>query len=186
MKSQTLITLLLLSLLVAACSSINQESTPFGTESPPSDGQSPYPRPINQITSEIIPWYPAPGTPGAPAAGMIMTSGYEPTYEDNNLTRGDVHLELASSQLFIMESYPIQVIAILRGNLPDPCHRLRVTVTAADANNRINLQVYSLTSSDSICAMVLEPFTANIPLGTYAGGHFSVYVNGELLGEFDS
>jgi hypothetical protein len=32
----------------------------------------------------------------------------------------------------------------------------------------------------------VEPFEANIDLGTYPSGHYSVWVNGELAGEFDS
>jgi len=186
MKRLSIFALLLLALLVSACGDRAPVSTSVITEAPLPDAQSPYPNPIDRINVDSIPWYPAPGTPGAPAPGMVMTTGFEPQPGDVSLTRGEVYLELDSSQLLIMESYPLQVIAILSGNLPDPCHRLRVTVTAADANNRIDLQVYSLTSIDAVCATVLEPFAASIPLGTYSGGHFSVYVNGELLGEFDS
>ena len=115
-----------------------------------------------------------------------MTSGYEPQPSDVNLTRAEVFLELDSSQLIIMESLPIQVNANLNGNLPDPCHMLRVKVTAADAGNRINLEVYTLYNSEAVCTTVLQPFSATIPLGSYSGGHYTVYVNGELLGEFDS
>jgi hypothetical protein len=32
----------------------------------------------------------------------------------------------------------------------------------------------------------VEPFEATIDLGTYPSGHYSVWVNGELAGEFDS
>ncbi len=177
---------LLLALLVTACGDRAPTTTSVITQAPLPVEADPYPASIDRIPSGSIPWYPAPGTPGAPAPGMLMTTGFEPQPGDVNLTRNEVYLELDSSQLLIMESYPIQVVAILTGNLPDPCHRLRVAVTAADANNHINLDMYSLTSNDTVCTTVLEPFAASIPLGTYAGGHFSVYVNGELLGEFDS
>jgi len=186
MMKRLILYTLLLTLLLAACGDRAPTSTSVVTESPLPDDAGPYPASIDRIPSGSIPWYPAPGTPGAPAPGMVMTTGFEPQPGDVSLTRNEVYLELDSSQLLIMESYPIQVIAILSGNLPDPCHRLRVAVTTADANNRINLDVYSLTSSDSVCTTVLEPFAASIPLGSYSGGHFSVYINGELLGEFDS
>jgi hypothetical protein len=182
MKRLPFFALLLLALFITACSG----GTPIAPVSPSQAEESPYPNPVNMVPVESIPWYPAPGLPGAPVPGMVMTSGFEPQPEDANLNRGETYLDLASSQLIIMESYPIQVTAILNGNLPDPCHQLRVAVTAADANNRINLEVYSLADSTANCATVLEPFTANIPLGAYSGGHFSVYVNRELLGEFDS
>jgi hypothetical protein len=186
MKRLSIFALLLLALLVTACGDRAPVPTSLVTEAPQPDDQSPYPNPIDRINVDSIPWYPAPGTPGAPAPGMVMTTGFEPQSGDASLSRGEVYLELDSSQLLIMESYPLQVLAILSGSLPDPCHRLRVAVTAADADNRINLEVYSLANSSESCAMVLEPFVASIPLGTYSGGHFSVYVNGELLGEFDS
>jgi hypothetical protein len=180
----TLFTLLLLTLFVASCS--GSTPTVIVNESHPPDEQAPYPGALDLVKSSSLPWYPAPGTPGAPGLGMVMTTGYEPQAGDTNLTRDPVFLELDSSQLIIMESLPIQVMATLSGSLPDPCHRLRVAVTAADTDNRINLEVYSLVSSTEICTTVLEPFAASIPLGIYSGGHFSVYVNGELLGEFDA
>ena len=128
------------------------------------------------------------GTPATPPSSSpsIPTSGYEPQAGDDALQRSQVFLELESSDLLIMESYPIQVNAILNGNLPDPCHQLRVVVTPANANNEINLEVYSVVDSSQACITVIEPFSATIPLGSYAGGHYSVFVNGELLGEFDS
>jgi hypothetical protein len=182
----TLFTLLLLTLLVSACSGSTSTSPVAVTESHPPDEQAPYPSSLDVVNSSSLPWYPAPGTPGAPGPGTVMTTGYEPQPGDASLTRGPIYLELDSSQLIIMESLPIQVMATLSGSLPDPCHRLRVAVTAADTDNRINLEVYSLVSSTEICTTVLEPFAASIPLGIYSGGHFSVYVNGELLGEFDA
>lgn len=187
MIRSNLLTLLLLALLLAACGkpepAVTDESAPISNQP---DEPGAYPSPEEVTGSGIIPWYPAPGTPGAPAPGMVMTTGFEPQPGDAELTRAQVYLSFEASQLILMESMPLQVLASLSGELPDPCHKLRVAVTAADADNRINLEVYSLVTGTEICTTVLQPFAASIPLGTYAGGHFSVYVNGELLGEFDS
>jgi hypothetical protein len=125
-------------------------------------------------------------TPTPSPNPSIPPSGYEPQPGDEKLTRGPVFLELENSSLAIMESYPIQVSAILNGNLPDPCHQLRVVVAPALTEKRINLEVYSLTDSTKVCITVLEPFNATIGLGSFPTGHYSVYVNGELLGEFDA
>ena len=124
-------------------------------------------------------------TPTQPTS-EIPPSSYEPQPGDEKLSPGEVFLELDKSSLLIMESYPIQVNAILNGNLPDPCHQLRVVVATADAENRINLKVYSLVDPAQTCLAVLQPFTATIPLGSYADGKYSVYVNDELLGEFEA
>jgi hypothetical protein len=75
-------------------------------------------------------------------------------------------------------------LLIYEGNLPDPCHQLRVVVNPPDENNVINLDVYSLVHPGTACVNVLEPFTANIPLGSYSG-QYTVMVNGERLGLFD-
>ena len=186
MPKKNILTLLILSVLLVACGKSTPAVTIVPTQLVQPDEAIAYPSTVDMVDTDIVPWYPAPGTPGAPAPGMVMTSGFEPQPGDANLTRAEVYLSFDSSQLILMESMPLQVLAILNGDLPDPCHQLRVAVTAADADNRIHLEVYSLVTNTEVCTTVLYPFVANIPLGTYSGGHFSVYVNGELLGEFDA
>jgi hypothetical protein len=73
---------------------------------------------------------------------------------------------------------------MLNGTLPDPCHELRVVVTPPDASNTINLDVYSVVDTSVACIMVIEPFSATIPLGSYTSGEYIVRVNGEELGTF--
>ncbi|HEX9091614.1 MAG TPA: hypothetical protein VF831_08995 [Anaerolineales bacterium] len=111
--------------------------------------------------------------------------GYEPQPGDENLMRGEVFIDVDSSKLLTSGTQPIQVTALLQGNLPDPCHRLRLVAAQPDKSNSINLEVYSLADPGVICITVLRPFEASVPLGSFPGGHYTVYVNGELLGEFD-
>jgi hypothetical protein len=33
---------------------------------------------------------------------------------------------------------------------------------------------------------MLESFQEQIELGTFSGGHYAVWLNGEMIGEFDS
>ena len=40
-----------------------------------------------------------------------------------------------------------------------------------------------MISADSVCTQVLEPFEASVSLGTYTGGNYSVWVNGEKVGD---
>jgi hypothetical protein len=111
---------------------------------------------------------------------------YEPQPGDEKLTRDQVFLDMENSDLLIMESYPIQVSAVLDGSLSDPCHQLRVVVNPADAENQINLEVYSVFDPGVACMTVIEPFNATIPLGSYPDGEYTVMVNGESLGSFGS
>ena len=117
---------------------------------------------------------------------MIPVSGYEPQPGDEKLKRDKVFLDLTTSQLVVTATDPAQAKAVLTGNMPDPCHSLRVVVTPADANNTINIEVYSLVDPNTACITVLDPFTASIPLGSYTTGRYTVMVNGESLGQFDT
>ena len=80
----------------------------------------------------------------------------------------------------------MQINLVLRGELPTPCNQLRIKVTPPDAQNLIQVNVYSVVDPDQICTQVLEPFEAVVSLGSFTSGKYSVYVNGEYLGEFES
>jgi hypothetical protein len=109
---------------------------------------------------------------------------YLPEQNDVNFSRGQVYID--SSDLLVMESYPVQIALNLKGNLPTPCNRLRVVANPPDEQNRIEIEVYSVIDPEQVCIQVLEPLDANIGLGSFPTGHYSVWVNGEMVGEFDS
>lgn len=109
---------------------------------------------------------------------------YAPRPGDANLTRGNIFVE--EKGLVIRESYPPQIALGISGNLPTPCHEIRAEISEPDAENKINVDVYSVVDPNMICTQVLKPFMENIELGTYPGGHYSVWLNGEMVGEFDS
>ena len=152
---------LLLMLIVAAC------TPPAGNAAtPPPDTAVTSPPEDNMPTNE-------------PAA-----SPFAPKPGDDQLTRGEVYLDEAS--LLIRESFPPQIVLVLRGNLPTPCHELRAEIAPPDQENNIAVEVYSVVDPDTVCVQVLEPLEEQIELGTFPSGHYSVWVNGQLAGEFDS
>ena len=116
-------------------------------------------------------------TPGVPPI-------YGPRAGDENLTRGEVFVD--SVDILTMESYPLQFAAVLNGNLPTPCHQLRVVIREPDEQNAIRLEAYSLMDPADVCAQVLEPFEQNVYLGSFPAGHYSLWVNDDMVGEFDS
>lgn len=137
-------------------------------------GQSPMAQPPVQTPGQTVPY---PGSEGehvdvAPAAG------------DENMARGPVFVDKGRSMVLVQESLPMQVTLILRGNLPTPCYQLRAVPAKPNEENRIDVEVYSLTPADKMCADVLQPFDVQIPLGEFPNGKYSVYVNGELISEF--
>ena len=139
-------------------------ATPITTELPPTD---------------MTPIMVEPPEQGAPKP---INSEYLPQREDGNLTRGAVFID--HSELSLMESDPIQVRLTLQGSLPTPCNQLRVIARPPDEQNQIQVEVYSLIDPDKACVQVLEPFEANIGLGSFPTGYYSVWVNGEMVAEF--
>lgn len=112
------------------------------------------------------------------------TSDYLPNPEDANLTRDVVYLDTVD--LLTLESFPLQFILVFKGNLPTPCHKLRVAANQPDAENKIVMEVYSVTDPNTACILVLEPFEVNFPLGDYPQGHYTIWVNGKQVSEFDA
>lgn len=102
---------------------------------------------------------------------------------DEDLSRGNVYIKGAS--LAIRESYPPQISLTIKGDLPAPCNKLRLKVNTPDQDNKIMVEVYSVVDPDEVCIQVLVPFEEWVGLGTFATGHYSVWVNGRMAGEFD-
>ena len=144
--------------------------------------------PIPQAPAEPSPLPPDTAVTSPPVGNITTNEPYvnpfSPKPDDSKLTRGNVFL--SESSLVIRESYPPQISLALRGELPTPCHQLRVQVSAPNEDNRLLLDVYSVVDADLACIQVLEPFEEFIDMGTFASGHYSVWINGEMIGEFDS
>ena len=102
---------------------------------------------------------------------------------DAVLAEGPVYID--SLELLTLESYPLQFVLVLKGNLPSPCHQLRVTAAAPDEVGRIAVRAYSLADPETACIAVLEPFEANLALGSFPPGHYQILINGEPGIEFD-
>lgn len=122
--------------------------------------------PVNDLT-------PSPGGPP-----------YAPQPGDDALHRGPAFVE--ATDILVLESFPLQFQLSLSGNLPTPCHELRIVVDEPDANNNIAVDVYSVVDPNAICIQVLQAFQASVNLGSFPAGHYTVTVNGGAAGEFDA
>lgn len=173
----------IITLLLAACG-----STP--TEQPPSDLNSTtedtYPGPQSSRLPTTTPDYPAPSEGSESEGGAKVITDYKPQPTDGNHLRNNVFIDMEASQILVMESFPIQVNVLLTGNLPDPCHELRVVPVTDETTRRVDLEVYSLTIKGKACITVIQPFEATISLGSFSGGTYEVFINDEKLGEFES
>ena len=93
---------------------------------------------------------------------------------------------LESYNLNIMESYPVQISLDLSGSLPTPCHELRIEVSQPDQQYQIQIEAYSVLDPELMCTQVIKPIQITIPMGSFPTGHYSVWINGTLIGNFDS
>ncbi|GAB4499475.1 MAG: hypothetical protein OHK003_15400 [Anaerolineales bacterium] len=145
-------------------------------------------RPLTPLTLFLFLFTACTSSPDTPiSSGTPMppqTNNYAPSPEDNILTRGEVFLD--SKSLATLESYPPQFMLQLQGNLPTPCHQLRIVVSPPDADNKVVVDVYSVVNPGEICIQVLAPFTVNYPLGSFPAGKYSLWVNGEMIAEFQA
>lgn len=112
------------------------------------------------------------------------TSNYIPSPADGSLTRGEVFLQVKG--LATLESYPVQFMLQLKGELPTPCNKLRIATNPPDTDNKVVVDVYSVVNPAEICIQVLAPFEVAFPLGSYPEGKYSLWVNGEIVAEFQA
>lgn len=140
----------------------------------------PFPQdaPVTQETA-----YPYPATGGDQAISDLAPA-YAPKPEDAKLQKGMVFPNLQDSGILLQESFPVQVILVLSGDLPTPCHQLRVKASPPDSENRIQVEAYTVVDPEMICTQVIKPFETQVALGSFKSGKYTVYVNGEYLGEF--
>ena len=169
----SLIGVLIGGLLLAACAGAAPQGTrPYpGTVSP---GGTVSPAGTLSPESTVV-------SPPYPSAGESNMPDWKPSPGDENLKRGQVFLD--KTEILTMESFPPQFMLHIKGALPTPCHKLRVEVGKPDEQNRIDVEVYSLSDPNEVCIQVLQAFDENIPLGSYPSGTYTVYVNGEKVGE---
>jgi hypothetical protein len=190
MLPKTSIILLLFVIFLAGCAQPSLTPPIPVNPQPTSAVVNPQPTSVNAGT------YPAPGN-NAPLnpiptmnnpypVGTPPTTPFSPAPGDEKLTRGNVFPDLATSKLLVMETQPVQVVLHLIGSLPNPCYQLRAITTYDAAQKRVDVELYSLVSAGKICTEVLQPLDVSIPLGSFTGGKYTVYINGEQLGDFDS
>ena len=94
-------------------------------------------------------------------------------------------VELRSAEILLLESFPVQVMLKVKVEMPTVCHELKWDVAKPDDQNRIIVDLYALGDPAALCVQMIGESEASIPLGSYASGEFTVWVNGEKVGEFE-
>ena len=86
-------------------------------------------------------------------------------------------------ELLMLECFPLQVMVIARGYLPDPCTEIYEVTTEREGNAfLVTIKTYRAPGA---CIQVIQPFEKNISLDVYglSAGTYTVDVNG-VTGSF--
>ena len=120
---------------------------------------------------------------GEPIGEFKLGVGAQGGADDGGLVRGPVYVDEA--ELVILESFPVQVELVIRGALPTPCASLQWRAEPPDEQGRIMVEAFSLQDPALACIQVLQEMEERLPIGSYSEGSYSVWLNGELVGEFE-
>jgi hypothetical protein len=129
----------------------------------------------------------APGKiPITGANSVQIENPYTPQTGDGTFVRDTVRF--VKAEVSKMDSAPSKFGLKISFFLPTPCDQYRITVGQPAADNRINVEVYSLMVKDKPCTLMAlsTPTEASLTLGNLAAGHYTVWVNGEKATEFDA
>jgi hypothetical protein len=117
--------------------------------------------------------------------GLSACGGGEPpTSLLTPATRQDpVYVE--NTELLQLESFPVQVVLQVSGQLPDPCHEAVWSVSEPDLQGRIDVELHSEAPDGLDCIQVLKPVTLRIPIGSFKEGSYTIWLNSEQVESFD-
>jgi hypothetical protein len=124
-------------------------------------------------------------TPSPTPAPEGAFNPYPPQAGDDKLQRDP--LEVSHVSLMTTSSLPVRVGVSFTYALPTVCHQLRVEVGTPDAGNRIDVQIYTVVDPNEVCIMIAPaPVSDTILIGVLPVGTYTIYVNGEKVGEISS
>lgn len=127
----------------------------------------------------VDPDMPDTGIPGE--EDPVVLADWEPQPGDEELIEGEVTITL--SDILTLESFPPQFVVHLEGEKGNPCAYVRARSSEPGADGRIDIEVYALIDPLILCAAVTDEFEINFPLGSLPSGEYTVFINGEQVGE---
>lgn len=114
----------------------------------------------------------------APTAVNSPTAYAPPTEpEDDGVVKGLALVE--DIDILMLESFPVQVTVVARGNLPDGCTTINEVTQERDGNT-FRVTITTVRPVGIECTLALEPFEKVIALDVYGlpAGVYTVDVNG--------
>jgi inhibitor of cysteine peptidase len=105
--------------------------------------------------------------------------------ETPDVVGGNVFID--SVDVLILESFPVQVQAVVQGNLPDGCTDIEeVRVDHEEGSNLFEITVVTHRDPELMCTMALVPFEENVSLDVLglSAGTYTVDAHG-VTGTFE-
>ncbi|WP_445474854.1 protease inhibitor I42 family protein [Methanococcoides methylutens] len=119
---------------------------------------------------------------------VIVLAAGEPDANGDNITMDEDDTEyiigdavVEDIEIFLMESFPLQVSVNATGYLPDGCTVIDVdNIEVTRDGKTFDVALKTKRPSDAMCTQALVPFEVNIPLEVYGleAGVYTVDVNG--------
>lgn len=103
---------------------------------------------------------------------ILADNPYVPQKGDDILTRAEAFIDAAE---WLAEGNTLK----LSGNLPTPCHQLRIFGLLEEKT--LEFEVYSLVDPETICATVLAPFDAQLTVIELPEKVKTITVNGKIV-----
>jgi inhibitor of cysteine peptidase len=138
------LTILILTLFLAACASQPVENPSAAEPDPEQPVSSNDPTPSEEIPD-------AQSVEGEEDMDLIIG---ESAYVD-------------SIDILFLESFPLQVHAVLKGNLPDGCTKIREITVEKDGEEHFIIHIITQKPQGLMCTQALVPFEENIALDVY-------------------
>ena len=80
--------------------------------------------------------------------------------------------------ILLLESFPLQVMASIRGQLPDGCTEIDEALVERPDDTTFLVRLITARPKDAMCTQALVPFDTNVPLDVYGlpAGTYTVKV----------
>lgn len=113
----------------------------------------------------------------------------ENPYEPDLIDAGRQVAAVTITSVLLVEKYeytPPRTAIVITGYMPSVCNELRIAINPPDEPFRVLIEAYSLTDPNVQCDNVFQQFEAEILMGIYSPGRFTVWVNDVPAGDFVS
>lgn len=107
-----------------------------------------------------------------------IQNSYNPLMGDESLIRGQAYVD--SVKLSESSNTSTREL-VFNGSLPTPCSQLRLNIMSLTADNHFNIQAYSVSKPDEMCAQVIQDFEAVVTMTGLQPGDYILSVNEKVM-----